>query len=70
MTESEPTFTCTVCGGPFGINPRVERWFTGNIPVREFRKVCLCWVCARLTASVAAESAQMAAELKAAIGAE
>jgi hypothetical protein len=52
-------FLCTVCGGEFGPNPRVTRWLSGTVPAREFPKVCLCWVCARLNASVAKEALEM-----------
>jgi len=56
---SEAPFVCTVCGADFGVNPRLARWLTGKVSAREFRKVCLCWVCARLQATVAAEAAEM-----------
>jgi hypothetical protein len=58
LSEESPWY-CTVCGGEFGSNPRVRKWFCGAVRPSEFPKVTLCWVCARLAASVALEAAEM-----------
>lgn len=57
MPEDLP-FNCTVCGAPFGLNPRLRLWLTGNVPASEFPKVPVCWVCARLRASVDLDAAR------------
>lgn len=56
-------FKCSVCGDVVGPNPRLEQWLCrrrGNIPaVRQYRRALLCWVCARLEASVEEETQEV-----------